>query len=93
MAQLKQRLGEAGIAWEQRSQAEYRLTLDGELVPATYAFLGVPPTCTDAEAHELLSRAVSELSLRLVWMKLAAAAGDSAAAAEQQARADAWGIE
>jgi tetratricopeptide (TPR) repeat protein len=91
--QLKERIGRVGIVWEQRSDDEYVLTLDGEERPATYAFLGVPESCSDAEAHAAVSGAVGVLGLSLVWLELARAAGDDATADVQQRLADAWGIE
>lgn len=90
---LQAKLAELDIVWEQRSGEQYELELDGETQRATFAFLGLPETCTDAQAHAALLAATSELSLRLVWPDLASAAGDTATAEAQRERADAWGIE
>lgn len=92
-AALKARLEAAGIAWEQRSDERYELELDGERRRGTYAFLGVPPTCSDEHAHRVLKTACDELALSLTWRALAAAAGDDDALEAQQRFAEAWRLD
>src|SRR6478609_8154635 len=76
---LKARLAELGVVWEQVSEEQDEVEIDGEMAPLTYAFLGLPEGCTNRDAHELLLQLRSELSLRLVWPWLAKASGDPAA--------------
>lgn len=92
-AALTERLTALGIAWEQRSGTRYVLHYEGKKQPATYAFLGLPATCSDDEAHLLLKTAQAELGLRLTWPGLAQAAGDQAGESEHRRLADEWGIE
>jgi tetratricopeptide (TPR) repeat protein len=93
LERLKELLGEHGIVWEQRSDEHYVAEVAGQQVPATYAYLGVPSTCSDEQAHRVLGAAAEALSLQLIWRKLAQAAGDADLGRAQQALADAWGIE
>jgi tetratricopeptide (TPR) repeat protein len=93
LSSLKTELGAIGVVWEQRSGEQYALSFDGESLPAIYAFLGLPTSCTDEAAHLALLAATQKLGLRLVWPKLAAAAGDDGTAAHQRELAESWGIE
>jgi len=92
-AALTERLSTLGIAWEQRSGSRYVLHYEGKKQPATYAFLGLPATCSEGDAHLLLKTAQAELGLRLTWPGLAQAAGDEAGASEHRRLAEEWGIE
>jgi len=92
-AALTESLSALGIAWEQRSGTRYVLQYEGKTQPATYAFLGLPPTCSDDEAHQVLKNAQAQLGLRLTWPGLAEAAGDAETAREHRRLAAEWGIE
>ena len=92
-AALKARLEEVGMAWEQRSDDRYELEIDSESCLGTFAFLGVPSTCSDTKAHRTVTDTCRDLDLKLTWRKLAAAAGDLDAVAEQQRLAELWGLD
>jgi len=93
LASLKACLEELGVAWESVAANTYTLTLEGDTLPATYAFLGLPSSCSNEAVHLALLAATRKLGLRLTWPKLAAAAGDDEAASQHRELAESWGIE
>jgi hypothetical protein len=86
---LKLGLGEIGVVWEALSDEDQDVEVDGETLPLTHAVLGVPASCSEARAHEVLTRLRAESSLRLAWPELAKAVADPAAAEHERAAA-AW---
>jgi len=95
LERLKQELAKVGMVWEQRSPSDYVLPAPGAegQAPGIYAFIGLPGSCTDLQAHQLLLAQTEPLGLRLLWPALAEAAGDVRLAARQRELADEWSIE
>jgi hypothetical protein len=93
-AKLRAQVAEAGGELQRHSGDAYKLIVDDKEVQGIYGTLAIPAAAADepglARFHQLLIGA--EGAEGLVWLSLAAAAGDTEAASKQEARAEALGL-
>jgi tetratricopeptide (TPR) repeat protein len=87
---LRRAVGEAGGELQRHSGESYMVFVENERVPGIFGTLALPATEDVAAFHRLLTG--HPAASGLVWLGLAAAAGDGAAVERQNAQADALGL-
>lgn len=87
---LRRAVDDAGGELQRHSGESYRVFVENEAVPGVFGTLALPATEDVAAFHRLLTE--HPAASGLVWLGLAAAAGDEAAVERQNAQADALGL-